>query len=320
MDRRLKLEHKLSADPRLLNGALLDYAQDPCAFIGDCVFLAEPRHANTGEPTMLPCVLFPRQREFIEWLHERFTTKTSAPVEKSRDSGATWMSCAFAVWVWLFHPGSTVGFGSRKEILVDRAGDLQSIFEKIRSIVRNLPHYLKPRGFKEHTHSNYMRLLNPANDATIIGEAGDNIGRGGRTSMFFVDEAAYLERPALIEAALTATTDVRIDISTPCNGSLFNEWASKSSATKFVFDIFDVPLAHGGVGQGQARGARGQGAQACLRARVPARRRPPASRASSSRVNGSKLPSVLAASSASGRPARKWPRSTWPTAARTAAR
>ena len=179
MDRRLKLEHKLSADPRLLNGALLDYAQDPCAFIGDCVFLAEPRHANTGEPTMLPCVLFPRQREFIEWLHERFTTKTSAPVEKSRDSGATWMSCAFAVWVWLFHPGSTVGFGSRKEILVDRAGDLQSIFEKIRSIVRNLPHYLKPRGFKEHTHSNYMRLLNPANDATIIGEAGDNIGRGG---------------------------------------------------------------------------------------------------------------------------------------------
>ena len=44
---------------------------------------------------MLPVVLFQRQREFIAWLHERFTTKTSAPVEKSRDFGATWMSCAF---------------------------------------------------------------------------------------------------------------------------------------------------------------------------------------------------------------------------------
>lgn len=240
LDRRLKLEHKLTADRGLLAGALLAYAGDPAAFISDCVYLYEPRNANTGEPVMLPVVLFRRQHQFIAWLHERFTTKTSAPVEKSRDSGATWMSCAFAVWVWLFHPGSTVGFGSRKEILVDRAGDLQSIFEKIRSIVRNLPHYLKPRGFKDHTHSNYMRLLNPANDATIIGEAGDNIGRGGRTSMFFVDEAAYLERPALIEAALTATTDVRIDISTPCNGSLFNEWASRSSS-KFVFDISDVP-------------------------------------------------------------------------------
>ena len=103
-----------------------------------------------------------------------------------------------------------------------------------------------------------MRLLNPANDATIIGEAGDNIGRGGRTSMFFVDEAAYLERPALIEAALTATTDVRIDISTPCNGSLFNEWASReqrpsSSSTS------PMCLAHGRLGQGQARELEGKG-------------------------------------------------------------
>jgi phage terminase large subunit len=240
LDRRLKLEHRLTADKELLAGALLQYAASPADFISDCVYLSEPRNANQGDPVVLPCVLFERQRDFIAWLHERWATKTSAPVEKSRDSGATWMSCAFATWIWLFHPGSTVGFGSRKEILVDRAGDLQSIFEKIRFIVRNLPHYLKPRGFREHTHSNYMRLLNPGNEATIVGEAGDNIGRGGRTSLFFVDEAAYLERPALIEAALSATTDCRIDISTPNNGSLSNEWASRS-ADKFVWDIGDVP-------------------------------------------------------------------------------
>ena len=144
LDRRLKLEHRLTADAtcwpvRFSNTrrARPTSSQTACGY------------TSPGTPTsatrQLPCVLFPRQREFIEWLHSRFTTKTSAPVEKSRDSGATWMSCAFAVWVWLFHPGSTVGFGSRKEILVDRAGDLQSIFEKTRSIVRNLPHYLKPK-------------------------------------------------------------------------------------------------------------------------------------------------------------------------------
>ena len=163
LDRRLRLEHKLTADRALLEGALLQYAGSPADFISDCVYLSEPRHANVGDPVVLPCVLFERQRDFIGWLHERWMTKTSAPVEKSRDSGATWMSCAFAVWVWLFHPGSTVGFGSRKEILVDRAGDLQSIFEKIRFIVRHLPQYLKPRGFNEHRDSNYMRLLNSAN-------------------------------------------------------------------------------------------------------------------------------------------------------------
>ena len=254
-DRRLKLEHRLTAEPDLLAGALLRYAEDPAAFISDCVYIYEPRNANTGEPVMLPVVLFQRQREFIAWLHERFTTKTSAPVEKSRDSGATWMSCAFAVWLWLFYPGSTVGFGSRKEILVDRAGDLQSIFEKIRSIVRNLPHYLKPRGFREHTHSNYMRLLNPANEATIIGEAGDNIGRGGRCSLFFVDEAAYLEHPALIEAALSATTDVRIDISTPCIGKFVQRVGEQELGEQVRLRYCRLPLAHGGVGQSQARGA-----------------------------------------------------------------
>ena len=116
LDRRLRLEHKLTADRALLEGALLQYAASPADFISDCVYLSEPRHANVGDPVVLPCVLFERQRDFIGWLHERWMTKTSAPVEKSRDSGATWMSCAFAVWVWLFDPGSTVGFGSRKEI------------------------------------------------------------------------------------------------------------------------------------------------------------------------------------------------------------
>ena len=116
----------------------------------------------------------------MDWLAERYRTRTSAPVEKSRDSGATWMACVFAVWLWLFQDGSTSGFGSRKEILVDRQGDMQSIFEKIRTIIRRLPHYLLPRGFKPEVHLNYMRILNPEIDTSIIGEAGDNIGRGGR--------------------------------------------------------------------------------------------------------------------------------------------
>jgi hypothetical protein len=35
LDRRLKLEHKLTADGALLSGALLRYAEDPAAFISD---------------------------------------------------------------------------------------------------------------------------------------------------------------------------------------------------------------------------------------------------------------------------------------------
>jgi hypothetical protein len=128
------------------------------------------RHKVTptqGEPVLIPLVLFSRQAEFLNWLVERYQSRTSAPVEKSSDSGATWMACVFAVWLWLFHPGSIVGFGSRKEILVDRQGDMQSIFEKPRTIIRRLPRYLLPKGFKPDVHLNYMKLLNPAIDTSI---------------------------------------------------------------------------------------------------------------------------------------------------------
>ena len=97
-------------------------------------------------------------------------------------------------------------------------------------------------GFKWSEHSNFRRLLNPENDSSVVGEGGDNIGRGGRTSLYFIDEAAHIERPHLIEASLTATTDCRIDISSPLAGSVFTEWcATVPLERKFTFDISDAP-------------------------------------------------------------------------------
>lgn len=236
----MAIERATASDPVMQAGANALYAASPETFVADCVWVYEPRNANKKEPTRIPAVLFPRQREFIQWMHERFESKSSAPVEKSRDSGATWMAAAFAVWMWLYHPGSIVGFGSRKEIYVDQKGDLNSIFEKIRSIIRNLPPYVRPKSLNEKVHFNFCRLLNPENEASIVGEAGDNIGRGGRTSIYFIDESAFVERPQMIEASLSATTDVRIDISTPQAGSLFNVWTS-TSPIKFIFDVHDAP-------------------------------------------------------------------------------
>lgn len=238
--RRMEIERTVAQHPELVKGARELYASSPVLFISDCVWLYEPRAANRGEPTRLPAVPFKRQIEFIEWMWDRVQTQTSAPVEKSRDSGATWIASAFAVWLWLFHPGSTVGFGSRKEILVDRNGDLNSIFEKIRSIIKYLPPWLLPQGWNPKFHSNYMRIINPENDSSIVGEAGDNIGRGGRATLYVVDESAFLERPQLVDAALSATTDCRIDISSPRAGTIFNAWCA-ANPHKFIFDVSDAP-------------------------------------------------------------------------------
>ena len=72
-------------------------------------------------------------------------SQSAGLVEKSRDMGATWTTVAFSVWLWLFRPGSAIGFGSRKELLVDRLGDMDSIFEKIRYTIKMLPGFLLPR-------------------------------------------------------------------------------------------------------------------------------------------------------------------------------
>lgn len=159
--------------------------------------------------------LFPQQAEFIRWIEERELSQTNGLVDKSRDMGVTWLCAGYLLHRWLFKPGFKGAVGSRKEALVDTVGDPDSIFEKMRILLRNLPGWMLPRGFDWKKHDNFCKLINPANGATLTGEAGENIGRGGRNSLYFIDEAAFLERPKSVDAALSENTNVRIDVSTP---------------------------------------------------------------------------------------------------------
>ncbi|MDR8268393.1 terminase, partial [Acinetobacter baumannii] len=111
---------------------------------------------------------------------------------------------------WLFVEGFAGGVGSRKEELVDKKGDPKTLFHKFRDMFSKMPQWLKPKGFVEKVHDNYMRIINPDNGATITGEAGDNIGRGGRTTMYFLDEWAFVERQEAVDAAISQNTNVHI--------------------------------------------------------------------------------------------------------------
>jgi phage terminase large subunit len=164
---------------------------------------------------VLPFTPFPRQVEFLHWLREREEAQEDGLVEKSRDMGLTFLCCAYALHGWLFREGYSVGFGSRKLDLVDKISDPSSIFEKIRFMLGRLPDWMLPAGFRWDEHDCHAKLINPANGSTITGEGGDQIGRGGRVSIYFVDEAAFLEHPASVERSLSQTTRCRIDVSTP---------------------------------------------------------------------------------------------------------
>jgi len=114
-----------------------------------------------------------------------------------------------------FVDGFAAGIGSRKEELVDRLGDPKSLFWKLRSMLYALPDWFMPEGFNRKRDDNYLRIINPQNAASITGEGGDNMGRGGRSTIYFIDEWAYVDRQELVEAATSQNANVRIKGSTP---------------------------------------------------------------------------------------------------------
>lgn len=235
--RKAALDRLRSSPPGTLD-KLKDYYRDnPVAFIDDWGFTFDPRNAEIGIPTNVPFVLFQRQSEFIDWLHARWKGREDGLVEKSRDMGVSWLCVGFGVWMWSFHPGSVVGFGSRKEEYVDKIGDPKSLFWKARHFVSMLPKEFRPAGYSERVHAPHMRILNPELDSSMVGEAGDNIGRGNRTSIYFKDESAFYEHPDAIDAALSQTSNCKIDVSTP-NGA-GNPFYRKRHGGKIKVFVFD---------------------------------------------------------------------------------
>ncbi|WP_139247705.1 TerL protein [Hyphomicrobium sp. CS1GBMeth3] len=238
----------------MLYGAREFYRTHPVEFVEHWIDTYDPRNAGSDMPTRLPFIPFKRQRDLVEFLLACLDGEASGLVEKCRDMGATWICCAFSVWLWLFWPGVSIGWGSRKEQLVDKIGVPDSIFQKMRMIVMGLPREFWPAGFSPKDHMTYMKFVNPETGATITGEAGDNIGRGGRTRIYFKDESAHYERPELIEAALADNTRVQIDISSVNGvGNVFHRrrmsgklWTpgkpvDRTVANVFVMDWSDHP-------------------------------------------------------------------------------
>jgi phage terminase large subunit len=155
----------------------------------------------------VPFRLWPRQEAFIRWLHDRVQANEEWLAEKSRDTGVSYLCCGYALNRWLFEPGFKTTFGSRKAEYVDKSGQPDSLFEKLRIMLRRLPDWMLPDGFNMGTHALFMRLMNPANGGIISGEGGEDMGRGGRSSLYIVDEAAFVPNAESVEKALSGNTD-----------------------------------------------------------------------------------------------------------------
>jgi hypothetical protein len=240
---RLQRLQRLRADPAALPALRAYYASAPWDFINDWGVTTDPRNAllSPPRPVMLPFVLFPKQAECVRWILARAQAREPGLIEKSRDCGMSWLAVALAATLCLFNRSLTVGFGSAKEDKIDRSGDPDCLFWKARTFLNHLPPEFRG-GWDEQRYSAHLRVAFPETQSAIVGEAGDNIGRGGRSSIFFVDEAAHLERPALVDASLASNTDCRIDISSVAG--MANSFAVKRHGGKikvFTFHWRDDP-------------------------------------------------------------------------------
>jgi phage terminase large subunit len=225
---RAKKIEAMRGSRKVFTAMATHYKHNPVDFISDWLMTYDPRDAEMPHK---PFILFKRQREFISWLKDKLDEQDDGLCDKSRDSGATFLCAAFALWLFIFWDGSKVGFGSRKEQYVDELGNPDSIFEKIRYMIKGLP-----KEFVPDIDDYFMKFVNKDNGSAIIGEAGDNIGRGGRSTIYFKDESAFYERPKRIEAALSANSNVKIDISTPNGlGNVFHQKRFSGDISVFTF-------------------------------------------------------------------------------------
>lgn len=215
MTRRYYYKAAIEQNELSIQAELYKCRKEPAHWFNNWIWTYDPRGMPFGLPANIPFVLRPKQVELVDWLLERESTQTHGLIEKSRDEGMSYVVLGFFLHRWLFVEGFAGGVGSRKEELVDQKGDPKTLFHKVRDMFSKMPEWMKPKGFIRKVHDNHMRIINPDNGATITGEAGDNIGRGGRTTMYFLDEWAFVERQEAVDAAISQNTNVHIKGSTP---------------------------------------------------------------------------------------------------------
>lgn len=238
--RRLELLEKLRADASLLAAFKVHYAQNPADFINDWGVTFDPRNIEVGLPPLMPFVLFDRQRECIDYIVRKWRGRTPGLIEKSRDVGLSWIVVGLGCAMCIFNPGFVAGYGSRKEEYVDKLDGPKSLFYKARLFMQYLPPEFRAGWSRKNAP--HMRIAFPETGSYMAGEAGDGIGRGDRTSIYFVDEAAHLERAKLVEASLSATTNCRVDLSSVNGmGNTFAEKRHSGKVEVFVFDWRDDP-------------------------------------------------------------------------------
>jgi phage terminase large subunit len=228
-------------NPKCIPALKVYYRKNIAQFIIDFGITVDPRNLEKGWPTSIPFILFPKQKEWVEWIIDHWMHQRQGITEKTRQMGFSWLTMALSCSLCLFNKGMSIGVGSRKQEYVDVIGDPKSLIQKARMFMQGLPKEFRG-GWDVNRNAPHMRMMFPETESLIVGECGDQLGRGNSTSIYFVDESAFIEHPLLVDASLSQTTNCRQDISTPNGmGNSFAQKRHSGALPVFTFHWRDDP-------------------------------------------------------------------------------
>lgn len=230
----------MRADTRRVSMLKHYYKSHIVDFIDDWGMTSDPREIAAGKLALVPFKLWPKQREVVSGWLDDWRNSRPAVLVKGRDVGASWLIVSMLCSLCIFETHFAAGLGSATEVKLDRSGDPDTLMWKAREFMKYLPPEFNA-GYDEQKHSHYLRLTFPETGSSLTGEAGDNIGRGGRKAIYCVDESAFLDRPQLIDASLAATTNCRIDVSTPNGINAFFEKCNNDAIHRYDLTWRDDP-------------------------------------------------------------------------------
>lgn len=182
-------------------------------------------------PSVVPFILFPFQEEYVYELWESIV-EWSKPVEerdpkilvnvfieKSRQMGISWVTAWIMVY-WFVHHQHKYTLISRTEAEVDSPWDMDSLFEKMRFMMANLPKWMRPDSYNKDLwkdkSNRKMNISNPDSNASITWKTANPWAwRWGTRNAVFLDEMAFMQYANQINRSVASNTPCRIFNSTP---------------------------------------------------------------------------------------------------------
>ena len=171
----------------------------------------DPRNAEMKD---MPFIPWDYQEKYITELNDDIKSGTSSLTEKSRDMGVTWMILGVFLYRWLFFDESFL-LGSRKEELVDKIGDIDTHFERLRYMIDKIPLWMLQACNFNTLNSSYLKIYK-SNGACLVGESmNKDFSRQGRYKAILLDEFAFVEGAEVVWRACGDSAPCKLPVSTP---------------------------------------------------------------------------------------------------------